>query len=56
MNTKYSSLPVIAFLVVLAAIVILPVGPAVACGALTLTGMASIFLADYGRALAPLAA
>jgi hypothetical protein len=53
---KNNSLPLTAFLVALAAIVIVPVGPAAAVTALTLTGMIAIFLADYGRDLAPLAA
>jgi hypothetical protein len=51
-----NSLALTAFLVALAAIVIVPVGPALACTALTLSGMTAIFLADYGRSVAPLMA
>ncbi|HZZ20184.1 MAG TPA: hypothetical protein VFE25_12480 [Opitutaceae bacterium] len=51
-----NSLALTAFLVALAAIVIVPVGPAAAVTALTLSGMIAIFLADYGRNVAPLAA
>ena len=38
-----------AFLVALAAAIILPVGPAAVCTALTVTGVLSIFLSDYSR-------
>jgi hypothetical protein len=51
-----NSLALSAFLVALAAIIIVPVGPAAAVTALTLSGMAAIFLADYGRSVAPLMA
>jgi len=51
-----NSLALTAFLVALAAAVILPVGPAAACTALTVSGVLAIFLADYGRDLAPLSA
>jgi hypothetical protein len=53
---KNNSLLLVTFLVALAAIVILPVGPAAACTALTLTGVMAIFLSDYGRIVGPLAA
>jgi hypothetical protein len=49
------SLALTAFLVALAAIVIVPVGPALACTAITLSGMIAIFLADYGRDVTSLA-
>jgi hypothetical protein len=51
-----NSLPLTAFLVALAAAVILPIGPAGACTALTVSGILAIFLADYGRDIAPLSA
>jgi hypothetical protein len=51
-----NSLALSAFLVALAAIIIVPVGPAAAVTALTLSGMIAIFLADYGRSVSPLMA
>jgi hypothetical protein len=51
---KNNSFLLIAFLVALAAAVILPVGPAAACTALTLTGVLAVFFADYGRPVGPL--
>lgn len=51
-----NSIALTAFLVALAAIVIVPVGPAAAVTALTLSGMIAIFLADYGRSTEPLTA
>jgi hypothetical protein len=50
------SIALTAFLVALAAIIIVPVGPALAVTALTLSGMIAIFLADYGRSVSPLMA
>jgi len=51
-----NSIALTAFMVALAAIIIVPVGPAAAVTALTLSGMVAIFLADYGRSAAPLMA
>jgi hypothetical protein len=50
------SIALTAFLIALAATLVLPVGPAGACTALTLTGVIAIFLADYGRDVMPLRA
>jgi hypothetical protein len=44
-----NSILLASFLAALVAIVILPVGPAFACSALTFTGVLAIFLADYSR-------
>jgi hypothetical protein len=52
---KNNTLLLVTFLVALVATVILPVGPAAACTALTLSGVLAIFLADYGRSVGPLA-
>jgi hypothetical protein len=56
MNTRNSSLPILAFLAVLSAIILLPVGAAASSIALTLTGVLAILAADYGREMAPLSA
>jgi hypothetical protein len=54
MNTRNSSLPIISFLTVLSAIILLPVGAAASSIALTVTGVLAVLSADYGRELAPL--
>lgn len=54
MNTRHSSLPVLAFLAVLSAIILLPVGAAASSIALTVTGVLAILAADYGGGMAPL--
>jgi hypothetical protein len=54
MNTRNSSLPILAFLAVLSAIILLPVGAAASSIALTLTGVLAVLSADYGREMAPL--
>jgi hypothetical protein len=51
-----STLPIKAFLAVLVAIICLPFGGAAAATAFTLTGILSVFLADYGRNLEPVRA
>lgn len=56
MNTRNSSLPILAFLAVLSAIILLPVGAAASSIALTVTGVLAILAADYGREMAPLSA
>jgi hypothetical protein len=53
MNT---SLPVISFLAVLAACIVLPLSAAAACIALTITGVLAILVSDYGRSPKPLQA
>jgi hypothetical protein len=50
---KTSTLPVTAFLAVLVAIIVLPVGAAAAAIAFTATGLLSVLAADYGRSLEP---
>jgi hypothetical protein len=54
MNTRNSSLPILAFLAVLSAIILLPVGAAASSIALTVTGVLAVLTADYGRETAPL--
>jgi hypothetical protein len=54
MNTRNSSLPILAFLAVLSAIILLPVGAAASSIALTVTGVVAILAADYGREISPL--
>jgi hypothetical protein len=54
MNTRNSSLPILAFLAVLSAIILLPVGAAASSIALTVTGVIAILAADYGREMSPL--
>jgi hypothetical protein len=56
MNTRNSSLPILAFLAVLSAIILLPVGAAASSIALTVTGVLAILSADYGREMAPVRA
>jgi hypothetical protein len=51
MNTN--SLTAIAFLAAIAAIAIVPMSAAAACIALTVTGLLSTMVADYGRAKRP---
>jgi hypothetical protein len=51
---KTNLLPVIAFLAALAAFVLLPISTVAATVALSVTGMISVFAADYGRRAAPL--
>lgn len=53
---KNTSLPIIAFLAAIAAIALVPVGPAAASIAFTVTGLFAVLLADYGREMAPLEA
>jgi hypothetical protein len=54
MNTRTSSLPILAFLAVLSAIILLPVGAAASSIALTVTGVLAVLSADYGREMSPL--
>jgi hypothetical protein len=54
MNTRNSSLPILAFLAVLSAIILLPVGAAASSIALTVTGVLAVLSADYGREMSPL--
>jgi hypothetical protein len=54
MNTRNSSLPILAFLAVLSAIILLPVGAAASSIALTVTGVLAVLAADYGREMSPL--
>jgi hypothetical protein len=51
---KNSSLPILSFLTVLAATLLLPVSAGVASIALTLTGVIAMLAADYGREMPPL--
>ena len=55
MNSK-NSLPVIAFLAVLAALVLAPVSAVVAGLAVSVAGIVLVFAADYGRSVKPLRA
>ncbi|HXQ81619.1 MAG TPA: hypothetical protein VN775_09920 [Opitutaceae bacterium] len=50
---KTNSLPLIAFLVAIAAFALLPVSAVAASVAFSVTGMISVFTADYGRKLEP---
>jgi len=50
---KTHLLPVIAFLASLFAFAFLPIGATAASIALSVTGMLSVFAADYGRVLEP---
>jgi hypothetical protein len=50
-----NSLPLLAFVAVLAAAIFLPVGANAASIALTLTGVLAMLSADYGREMRPLA-
>ncbi len=52
MKTKI--LPVIAFLTAIAAFALLPVSAAAASIAVSVTGLASLLAADYGRNIEPL--
>jgi len=51
---KNNSLPILAFLAVLAAALFLPIGENAASIALTVTGVIAMLSADYGRELRPL--
>jgi hypothetical protein len=55
-NMKNSSLPIQAFLAVLAAAIILPVSAGATFLALTMAGALAVLAADYGREVAPLRA
>jgi hypothetical protein len=48
---KNNSIPVLSFLAVLTATILLPVGAAASCIALTFTGVLAILVSDYGREL-----
>jgi hypothetical protein len=50
-NMKNNSIPVLSFLAVLTATILLPVGAAASCIALTFTGVLAILVSDYGREL-----
>jgi|HubBroStandDraft_6_1064221.scaffolds.fasta_scaffold409339_3 hypothetical protein len=56
MNSKTNSLPVIAFLAVIAALLLAPVSAVVAGFAVSVAGISLILAADYGRTLRPLRA
>jgi hypothetical protein len=56
MNTKNSSIAVKAFLAALAAVALVPVGPAAATIAFTATGLLAVLASDYGRDVEPLRA
>jgi|CZKI01.1.fsa_nt_gi hypothetical protein len=53
MNMKTNSLPIIGYLAAIAAFALLPVSAVVAAIAFSVTGMISVFAADYGRNLEP---
>jgi hypothetical protein len=46
---KTNILPLIAFLAAIAAVALVPVSAAAACGAFTVTGLLATLVADYGR-------
>jgi hypothetical protein len=48
---KNNSIPVLSFLAVLTATLLLPVGATASCIALTFTGVLAILVSDYGREL-----
>lgn len=50
MKIKNSTLPIATFVAAIAALALLPVSAAAAGAAVTVTGVISIFAADYGRA------
>jgi hypothetical protein len=56
LNMKTNVLPLIAFAAAIAAFVILPVSAVAASIAVSVTGIASILVADYGRDIEPLRA
>lgn len=51
---KNNSLPILAFLAVLAAAIFLPIGENAASIALTVTGVIAMLSADYGREMRPI--
>jgi hypothetical protein len=53
-NMNTSSLPILSFLAVLTASILLPVSAGAACIALTITGVAAVLASDYGRDSAPI--
>jgi hypothetical protein len=53
---KTSSLPIISFLVALAAAIFLPISAIAASVLLTVTGVLAILAADYGRTIEPVRA
>ena len=53
MKTNTNVLPAKVLLAALVAVIVLPVGAAAACAAVTATGMLSVFMADYGRTIEP---
>ncbi len=53
-NMKNNSIPALSFLAVLTATLLMPVGAAASCIALTFTGVLAILVSDYGRELPPL--
>ena len=56
MNMNNATLPIATFLAAIAAFALLPVSAAAAGTAITVTGVISIFAADYGRSERPLRA
>jgi hypothetical protein len=55
-NLKTNSLPIVSFLAVLAASIVLPVSVPASCIAVTLTGVIAMLASDYGRDLQPVRA
>jgi hypothetical protein len=51
---KTNSLPIVSFLAAVAAAIFLPISATVACILLTITGAATMLVADYGRNIQPL--
>ncbi len=56
MNSKTSILPLLAFAAAIASFVFLPMGAVAASIAVSVTGIASVLVADYGRSMEPLRA
>jgi uncharacterized membrane protein len=56
MNKKTNSLPVISFLAVLAALILVPVSAFVAGLAVSVSGIFLVAAADYGRSVEPVRA
>jgi hypothetical protein len=54
MNMNNSSLPILAFLAVIAATILLPLSATASGIALTVTGVVAMLAADYGREITPL--
>jgi hypothetical protein len=54
LKMKTNILPIITFVAAIAAVFVLPKSPSIACFLVTVPGIVSLFVLDYGRSIRPL--